>query len=134
MTERENEANTQMVVKKMLWLLEYTHPDVLSGTLHPFYATDEREACAYVGDYLTQAAARGKRLEFRRLRAYPRGFSTGYTEWLGVIHVSADKTVVEGAPRRPIERVAYKGEAGEQGDVQDDVEQEGKEMMSRYGV
>ena len=134
MSERENEANTQMIVRKTLWLLEYARVGASSGTLHPFYAADDQEACTYVGDYLKRAAGRGERLTFSRLKAYPRGFSSGYTEWLGTIHVRDDQTLVEESPRRPIERVAYKGKAGEQGDILDDVEGEGMGMMSRYGV
>ena len=97
-------------VEKQLWLFEYARPDVSSGLLHLFYAVDEREATTYVEDYLTQAAGRGERLTFRQLKAYPHGFSAGYTEWLGTIHVRADQTVVEGSCMRSIERVAYKGE------------------------
>jgi hypothetical protein len=77
-------------VQKTLWVLEYTSPGFSSGSLHLFYAANEQEACTYVGEYLRRATARGKRLEFRRLKAFPHGFCTLYTEWRGIIHIHPD--------------------------------------------
>ena len=116
MSEQKNEQHSieENSVAKTLWVFECTHAHLSVGSLHLFYAANEQEACTYVGDYIRRATARGERLEFRHLKAYPHGFSAGYTTWLGNIHVRPDGTLMEGTALRSIERVAYKGNVVEQ--------------------
>ena len=125
MSGQSNEQYEQHTVEKTLWIFEYAYAGLSGGSLHLFYAANEQEAYTYVGEYIKRAAGRGDRLEFRHLQASARGFTTGYTAWLGTIHVRADNTVVEGSYRRPIQRVAYKGQDVEQGDTEDDLEEGG---------
>jgi hypothetical protein len=108
------DEQSQEIMKQTLWLFEYSQAHLATGSLHLFYAENEQAAYTHVGDYLREAARRGEQLTFRYLKAFPSGFSIGYTRWAGAIHVYPDGTVVEGAYRQPIERVAYKGEAVEQ--------------------
>ena len=99
----------QETIEQTLWIFETTPAASSSGTLHLFYAPDEQTAYGHTGDVLKQAAKRGESLKFRRLSAYPYGFRTGNTAWLGKVHVRPDGSLREGAARQPIERVAYKG-------------------------